>query len=183
MKTRRVQNNHSKELADLRRRERQVACSPSAVSYLELADQYLGLGMGKESDRLTQLAEALENGEPNPNSSATTSLLSGSASPIMLAEVIQILTRTQLSGDFTIDGQAQVFHLYFEKGRIINAASQQHPEGIESFYMAMRVPFGTYHFIQKPVTDISRLIEDSTDMLLLHAMHEADCEAAQHSTL
>lgn len=181
MKTKIPHNTHGQRLAELRRRERQVACNPSAENYLQLADEYHALGLGKESDRLAQLAEALENGAPSPNSAATTGLLSGTASPIMLAEVIQILSRTRLSGDFIIDGQAQVFHLYFDHGRVINASSQQHPDGLDSFRRAIRVPFGTYQFIQRPVDEVAHLIEEGTDILLLNTMHEVDSEAAQNS--
>ena len=55
---------------------------------------------------------------------------------------------------------------------------QHHADGLESFRMAMRVPFGTYRFIQKPITDMPRLIEGNTDILLLNVMHEVDNEAA-----
>jgi hypothetical protein len=170
-------------LAELRRREKQVIERPSAETYLDLAAEYQVLGLAKESDRLRQLAESFENGGNASGAMPSEGLLSGTATPVMLTEVIQILSRTRLSGEFIIESQAQTFHLYFDQGQIINASSQHHPPGIASFRMALRVPCGSYRFVQKAIPDVPRLIQDGTDFLLLDAMRDEDQEAAEHSNL
>ncbi|HYG34265.1 MAG TPA: DUF4388 domain-containing protein, partial [Clostridia bacterium] len=101
-------------------------------------------------------------------------LLSGTASPVMLAEVIQILSRTQRSGEFVIDALADTFRLFFDQGNIINASSQRHPPGLESFQQALRVPVGSYQFLEKPIGSMERLINEDTEFLLLNAMQEVD---------
>jgi hypothetical protein len=164
-------------LAELRKQEEQLAgVKPTPESYIKLADDYHALGLTKESDRLHHMAELVESGgqplpsQPNPG------LLSGTANPTMIAEMVQILSRTTLTGELLIDGQVEMFHVFFDHGQIINASSQSHTEGIVSFFMALRVACGTYQFCEKPVKTIKRLIQGSTDMLLLNAMHAADEE-------
>src|SRR5690242_18117487 len=100
MKTQRAQAPEAQRLTELRRREEQVNAEPSAEAYLELADQYHALGLHKESDRLLQLAEGLEQGPPVEEPRPVQGLLSGAANPVMLIEVIQILSRTKLNGEF-----------------------------------------------------------------------------------
>lgn len=170
MKTAYPQSSDAARLAELREREKQIVHNPSAESYLELADQYHALGFGKESDRLLQLAEAFENATQGP----TIGLLSGAANPIMLTEIIQILSRTKSSGDFVVDSQAETFHLYFDHGQIINASSQSQPQGVPSFRMAVQVVSGSYRFVQMPTAKMPRLIHGGTELLLLDAMHDND---------
>jgi Domain of unknown function (DUF4388) len=169
-------------LAELRLREKQILPKPSAEGYLQLAGEYDALGLAKEADRLRQLAEFFEN-ENSPVAGPADGLLSGTADPVMLTEIIQILSRTKLSGDFVIDSQAQTFHLYFDHGQIINASSESDPAGVASFRRALRVPNGTYRFVKTSIDDVSRLINDGTDMLLLEAMTDADKQAAELSNL
>lgn len=164
-------------LAELRHREKEIVHQPSAESYLELADAYHALGLGKETDRLMQLAESFENCGQGPASG----LLSGAANPVMLTEVIQILSRTKSSGDFTIDAQAETFHLFFDRGQIINASSQSYPAGMSSFRMALRVAKGTYRFVQTSTHELARVIEGDTEFLLLDAMHEEDACASKRN--
>jgi hypothetical protein len=164
----------SARLAELRRREKQALHQPTAESYLELADAYHALGLVKESDRLLQLAESYENSGPSP----ARGLLSGAANPVMLIEVIQILSRTKSTGDFVIDTQAETFHLFFDRGQIINASSQSEAPGMPSFRRALRVASGNYRFVQLPAHNLPRLIEGGTEILLLDAMHEEDLGAA-----
>jgi hypothetical protein len=95
----------------------------------------------------------------------------------MLTEIIQILSRTQSSGDFVVDSQADTFHLYFDHGQIINASSQNWPQGIPSFRMALHVAHGHYRFVPMPTTQMPRLIHGGTDLLLLDAMQEKDLNA------
>ena len=161
-------------LVRLRQEEAQITESPSADSYVKLADAYRLLGMGKEADRVLQMAEVIESGGRPQGQQAADGLLSGAASPTMLVEVIQILSRTKLSGDLVIDAQAQTFHLYFDHGHIINASSNHHPSGLVSFRMALRVACGSYRFVQNPVGDVSRLIDERTEILLLNAMQDVD---------
>jgi hypothetical protein len=183
MKTKHAHAPNAERLTELRRREEEVAKSPSPENYLKLADEYHALNMGKESDRLAQLAEALENGAVRGNGSGSHGYLSGAANPTMLTEVVQILSRTGSSGDFVIETPAQTFHLYFVQGRIINAISQLYRPGLESFRKALRVSAGTYHFVQKTVHGIEPLLSETTEILLLNAMDEADKEAAGHVNL
>jgi hypothetical protein len=173
IKTKRAQN-HGEMLAKLRQEEAQLAANPSADSYLRLADSYRGIGMGKEADRMLQMAETLENGGNPQTAQSPHGLLCGAASPTMLVEVIQILSRTRLSGDFVVDAQAQTFHLIFNHGHIITALSDHHSPGLASFRMALRVPKGSYRFVQKPTDDIPHLIQEPTEMLLLNAMQMVD---------
>ncbi len=173
MKSKHAHAANAESLAELRQREKEVALRPTTVAYLELADHYHALGYSKDSDRLAQLAEALENAGSGQMSDG---LMSGTADALMLIEVIQILSRTRHSGDLIIDSQQQSFHLYFDQGQIINATSQCHPAGVESFRMALKVSSGTYRFVAKPLADMARLIEEPTDFLLLDAMHNADKE-------
>jgi hypothetical protein len=165
-------------LAKLREQEQQLSTSPSLDSYVQLADAYRSLGMKRQADRMLQMAEALENGASAPPPPAD-GLLSGAVSPTMLVEVIQILTRTKLSGEFIIDAKTQTFRLYFDHGHIINALSAQHSPGLDSFQMALRVTQGSYRFIQKSILDIPRLIDEPPDLLLLNAMQEADEQTAE----
>jgi hypothetical protein len=186
MKTKRSSRKTStappERLAELRLREKQILPKPSAESYLQLASDYDAIGLMKEADRLRQLAEFFETGNA-PAMNPSDGLLSGTADPVMLTEVIQILSRTKLSGDFIIDSQAQTFHLYFDHGQIINASSQSDPAGVPSFRRALQVPSGTYRFVKTPINDVSRLISDGTDLLLLEAMTDADKQAAELSNL
>jgi len=179
MKTEHVQASDDTRLAELRRREKELSSRPTAEGYLELAEEYRALGFGKESDRLHQLAEASENAcSPTGHG-----LLTGAASPLMLAEVIQMLSRTKASGDFIIDSPADTYHLFFDGGQIINASSRNHPPGVASFRVALRVSVGTYRFVEMAVADQSRLIRGDTEFLILDAMHHVDIGAAQKSKL
>jgi len=145
-----------------------------------LSDQYRLAGMGREADRLLQLAEGMENlGKPAAQASQE-GLLSGTANPLMIAEVIQILSRAQLSGEFVITAPHDRFQLFFNQGHIINAQSQQHAPGLESFRQSLRVANGTYQFLQKNIEGIATLIEEQTEVLLLNAMQEADEATAPH---
>jgi len=163
----------------LRRLEAEIARSPSVETYLKLADEYHSIGLGKESDRLLQLAEAAENGKEPKNTPANNNgLMSGTANPLMVIEVIQILSRAKLNGDMIIDCEAQTFHLYFNQGQIINATSQHYEAGLESFRMSLRVSCGTYRFFEKQLENVPRLIEENTEILLLDAVHEADNQSA-----
>jgi hypothetical protein len=161
-------------LVKLRHQEAEITDRPTTDSYVKLADAYRGLGMAKEADRLLQLAEVLERGGDPQGMQAAAGLVSGTANPTMLVEVIQILSRTRLSGDFVVDAQSQTFHLFFDRGQIVNASSELYPPGIASFRRALRVPCGSYRFVQKPMEDAPRLIDEATDILLLHAMQDAD---------
>lgn len=165
-------------LLALRRREAQVILRPSAEAYVDLAESYQSLGLEKESDRLLQAAESLElNSRPHPG------LLCGTANPTMIIEVIQIVTRTTLKGELTIETPADTFHLFFDEGRIINASCQSQPSGLASFRMALRVTSGNYRFVEKTVDKVIRLIDDPTETLLLNAMHDADSESASTAML
>jgi len=172
----------SKRLRELRAREAQITCVPTAESYLKLADEYQALGLVKESDRIRQLAEILEVGSEHPLLHKANGLLYGAANPIMLAEVMQILSRTTLTGDLSIDTPAETYHVYFNQGRIINASSQQHAAGLPSFRMALRVTSGSYRFVEVSVDGLDRFIHEPTEILLLNALHEADIEAGHKST-
>lgn len=99
----------------------------------------------------------------------------------MLVEMIQIVGRTHLTGDFVIDAPNDTFRLFFDQGQIINASSDRHAPGYESFCQALRVPYGSYHFVQKPVLGVTQLIDEKTDILLIKAMQEADEEAVTES--
>lgn len=163
-------------LQDLRKHEKELVRQPSTEGYLKLADEYRLLGMGKESDRLLQLAEAIESGERVSDSQTPVNLLSGTATPVMVVEIIQILSRTKLSGEFIIHAPGENYSIFFDHGHIINASTsnQKYAPGLESFHQAMRVPQGTYHFVQKAVTNEVRLIDGQTEILLLNAMQDAD---------
>ena len=178
MKKKRLHRTDAEALMKLRCEEAQLAGSPSTDSYVKLADAYRLLGMGKEADRLLQMAEAIENGQrpqPPPPAKAVDGLLSGKATPTMVIEVIQILSRTKLSGDFIIDAQTETFHLFFDDGFIVSASSCRHAAGVDSFRMALKVSQGTYHFVQKPLLkDVPHLIHERVDVLLLHAMQDQD---------
>ncbi|WP_160164511.1 DUF4388 domain-containing protein [Pedosphaera parvula] len=176
-----VHQPDSEQLLELRRREEEIAAKPSAECYLKLADDYQNLGLNKESDRLLQLAESLEGGDRAHGHDHSKGLMSGAANPVMIAEVIQILSRTTLTGDLSIDAKTETFHLYFDKGQIINASSEHYPPALKSFCMALRVTSGTYRFAERPVDKIERLIEGNTEVLLLNAMYDKDQELSQKS--
>ncbi len=178
MKSKSTHFAKAKGLAELRHREMDIALHPSAEAYLELADRYHAMGFTKDSDRLAQLAEALEAATGKAEGGVSDGLMSGTANSLMLVEVIQILSRTKQSGDLIIDTPFQSFHMYFDQGQIINASSQCYPAGMESFRMALRISSGTYRFVEKALPDMARLIEEGTDILLLDAMHVADKETA-----
>lgn len=164
-------------LAELRKQEEQVAADkPTAESFMALADAYHALGLDKEADRLHRMAEIMESGGELPITQPAPGLLSGTANPTMIAEMMQILSRTTLTGELAIDGQTEIFRVFFDQGQIINAISAAYPEGLSSFGQALRVASGTYQFCERPVKNIKRLIQGSTDMLLLNAMHDADME-------
>lgn len=171
----------AKRLRELRAREAQITCLPKAESYLELAEDYQALGLVKESDRVRQLAELLEGGCDHNLLHKANGLMFGAANPIMLAEVIQILSRAALTGDLSIDAPAQTYHVYFNQGRIVNATSEQHAAGSSSFRMALRVTSGTYRFVEKSVDGQIRSIHEPTDVLLLNALQEVDKETAHKS--
>src|SRR4051794_7903709 len=76
---------------ELRQREEEIAANPSAESYLKLAEEYQALGLGKESDRLLQLAESLEGEDRSHGHDSAKGLMFGAANPVMLSEVIQIV--------------------------------------------------------------------------------------------
>jgi len=165
-------------LQRLRREEAQIREKPSADAYVKLSSAYRLLGMGKEADRVLQLAEELEVGEGGQGQTEADGLLSGAVNLTMLVEVIQIVSRTKLCGDFMIDAPTQTFHLFFDHGRIINATSEHHLAGLTSFRMALRVTDGSYRFVQKPLPDVARLIDERTEILLLNAMQDADEQVA-----
>jgi hypothetical protein len=174
MKARGQHAAESPRLGELRRREKELAIQPSAEGYLDLAAQYRLAGMAREADRLLQLAEGMENlGKPSAQATQE-GLLSGTANPLMIAEVIQILSRAQLSGEFVIVSPNDRFQLYFNQGHIINAHSQQCAPGLESFRQSLRVANGTYQFLQKTIEGVPTLIDEQTEVLLLNAMQDAD---------
>jgi hypothetical protein len=182
MKTRTRQPAPDPErLRALRAREMRIACVPTAESYLKLADDYQALGLAKESDRIRQLAELFESGSDHQQLNNNNGLLFGAVNPVMLFEVLQILSRSSLTGILSIETQAQTFHLFFDQGHIINATSQQYVAGMESFRMALRAASGNYRFVEKSVEGIERLIHDQTEILLLNAAHDADEEAEHNS--
>lgn len=162
------------KLTELRAREAQLALHPTADGYLELADEYHALGLNKESDRFVQLAETLEANGINPNTHPANGLMFGTVDPVMLVEVIQILSRTTLTGELIIDAPHEAFHLYFDEGHIISALCQSAPPGVATFRGALQVQFGTYRFIKKSVADISRVITARTEVLLLETLHDVD---------
>jgi len=168
----------AEKFAELRHREDQLAANPSAAGYLELADEYHNLGLNKESDRLLQLAEAVETGGPGYGSHSANGLMFGAVDPVMLIEVIQILSRTTLTGELIIDAPSEAFHIFFNQGHVINAVSQSYPCGIRSFRQALQATFGTYRFIKRPVDAIDRVISSQTEVLLMEAIHHADEERA-----
>jgi len=170
-----------KRLAELRRREEAIATQPTAECYLKLAHEYHALGLNKESDRLLQLAEALENGLSSTTRQDHNGLMCGTADPVMLIEVIQILSRTTLTGELIVDTPEQTFHAFFDQGNIINASSQSFADGLESLRRMLQISFGTYRFIKKSVAHMAHLIDDQTEVVLLNVMHDADREAVGHT--
>jgi hypothetical protein len=185
MKTKTAHPANTEILIKLRKSEEQITRNPTTESYFKLADEYLSLGLIKESDRLMQLAEQAENKDQSPSAQGSHhhGLLSGSANPTMILEVIQILSRTKVSGELAIEAPAQTFRLFFDSGHVINAFSQVHSAGFNSFRMALRVPHGTYCFVEKKVDQIPRTIDEMTEILLLNALTDADKELAEKHLL
>lgn len=161
-------------LSELRQRELQVALKPCAEAYISLAKEYLAIGLSKEYDRLLQKAESIENGGRPRDPHGSEALLSGTNNPAMLIEVIQTLSRTPASGDLVIVTPAQSYHIYFHEGWIISAMSQDYPSGIASLRRALSTTSGTYGFFEKDVSNVERVIFDSTDILLLNVLQHAD---------
>jgi hypothetical protein len=184
MKAKNLHPANTEILIKLRKSEEQITRNPTAESYFELAGKYHALGMIKDSDRLMQLAEVVENkGSPSTHGTHPHGLLSGAANPTMILEVIQILSRTKVSGELTIEAPAQIFRLFFDQGHVINAYSQVHSAGFNSFRMALRVPHGAYYFVEKMVDQIPRTIDEMTEILLLNALTDADTELAEKHPL
>jgi hypothetical protein len=182
IKKKHIDPTERERVLELRNREQEIAANPSAEDYVKLAEEYQALGLDKESDRLLQLAESLEGGEKAHGHDSAKGLMSGAANPVMLSEVIQIIGRTALTGDLTIEAKTQVFHLYFDQGQLINATSEQHPAGPKSFYVALHVNGGSYRFSEKPVDKIERLIQGNVEVLLLNAMYDKDEELNRQIT-
>lgn len=177
MKTRRKPTFDPQKLDELQVLEKLIACKPSPEQYVKLAHEYQLLGIGKEADRLLQLAEFFEGSQPGSTGAAPMGLLSGTATPVMIVEVIQILSRTQSSGEFVVDTPNGSFHLFFKEGFVISAISDEFPLGLESFQHALRVTSGSYYFMQKCVDHTEQIMNAHTEVLLLDAMRQADEEA------
>src|SRR5689334_15197252 len=103
IKKKHIHPTERERVLELRNREQEIAANPSAEDYVQLAEEYQALGLDKESDRLLQLAESLESGGKAHGHDGAKGLMSGAANPIMLSEVIQIICRTALTGDLTIE--------------------------------------------------------------------------------
>jgi chemotaxis signal transduction protein len=161
------------QLQELREAERKLAQTPSVKGYLDLADRYTAFGLPKDTERLMLLAERLEAGG-GTSSGAEDSLMSGAVNPMMLVEVLQILSRTSRTGDLVLESADQTFHIYFDKGQIISATSTTHEEGLPSFNMAIRMAGGMYRFTEKEDLQIPRIIKLGSDHLIMEAVRLMD---------
>lgn len=159
------------QLLDFRIREAKLSKEPSVEGYLKLAGDYGSFGLRKESERLIRVAEDLESGN---TSAPSEHLFAGTADPTMLCEVLQILSRTQRTGDLVVETPAQTYHVILDTGRVINATCMNQGAGQPSFQAALSSRQGSYRFIEKDVAGTETTITDSTEALLLTTLHDID---------
>lgn len=171
------------QIEELHKIEEHLSLNPTVNGCLDLADRYSELGMTKDAQRLIQVAELLEKDSSRDVKTAPDNLLTGAITPLMIIEVLQILSRTQKSGELVLESTEQTFHIFFDQGQIINAHSTSDMPGFASFLMAVRITDGNYRFIENNDIQVERLIENKTDHLIMEAvrlMDESNGQSAPH---
>ncbi len=153
-----------------------LAQLPTVEGCLDLAEKYRVVGLGKEAERLVNDAEKIERGELVENSQMA-HLLSGPASAHMVVEVMQILSRTQLTGELLLENSSHIVRVYFQRGEVINATSSLHRPGFDSFCAATHFCHGTYCFVERSVP-AERRLDNPLDVMLIEALQLQD-EMAQ----
>lgn len=163
------------QVEELQRIEEELSLNPTVEGCLDLADRYSDLRMAKDAQRLIQVAELLEKDASQSGAPVSREhLLSGSITPLMLIEVLQILTRTRRSGDLMLQSTDQTFHIFFDQGEIVNAHSTAEMPGLASFLTAMRISEGTYRFVENNDPQVEHLIEHNTDQLIMEVIRQMD---------
>jgi hypothetical protein len=168
------------EIRKLRDMEMTLRDLPNVEGYLRLAQAYEKLGLHKEVERLVQKAERFEQGGHTEHLHIRGYLLAGNiSSSAFVSEVLQVVSRAQLSGELIFDCTGLVYRLFFQDGQLINALSPHRPPGFDSLVAATQLAGGTYRFLEKKTADLPRLIEGNLDMLLLQAAQIND-ETCHH---
>src|SRR6185503_17059984 len=121
----------------------ELSKTPSVEGFLDLAESYRKLGLAKEAERLIHEAERCEQGTHGPHGPLH-NLVSGAITQAMVVEVMQILNRTQITGELLLENSSQIVRIYFDRGEVINATSSLCPPGFPSFMIATHITHGNY---------------------------------------
>jgi chemotaxis signal transduction protein len=157
----------------LRDQELALAEAPSVEGYLALAEQYAAVGLDKEAARLARLAEQTESEAGHDTTLQANTELFGRIKPGMLAEVLQVLSRTTRTGELRLETEQEKFSIYFREGEIINAVGAQQV-GFPAFAAAVQAREGTYRFSNRLPPLLQRQMFKSTESLLLETAHLID---------
>lgn len=162
------------QLHEIHELEKKLSQSPTVKDYISLAHRYSALGFNADADRMLELAEKCQvETSPHPDQ-LQENLISGAIAPLMLIEVLQLLSRTNRTGELVLDTPQGAYYIYLDRGQIVNATSATHEPGLASFYMGVRAARGTYRFITLPEMNVEHLIEDRTEHLIMEAARLMD---------
>ncbi len=162
------------QLHEIQELEKKVAMAPTVKDFISLAHRYSALGFNQDADRMLELAEKCQAQNSSGTGPASDSLLSGAIAPLMLIEVLQLLSRTNKSGELVLESPDGSFHIFLDRGQIVNASSDRYEPGLSAFYMGVRVTQGSYRFILQPDLHVEHLIEDRTENLIMEAARLMD---------
>ena len=167
-------DNQKDKCAELKHKEDALVEDPSIEGYLELAEAYNELGLNKESMRMVQKAEQLEEDQTQESESESNYLLEGSLNLNMLVEILQVLHRTKRTGELMIEQPASTSCIYFSMGEVIHATNMLEPHGIASLHAVFRFCMGTYRFMEKEVDGIEHSIHEPCESLIMKALTYVD---------
>ena len=170
-----VQDDLQHKWEELHHKEEQVSAEPSVQGYLQLADLYEELGLGKEAARMLEQAENLESRTAKVESTSDENyLLRGKSNLHMFVEVLQVLNRTERTGKLLLESNDVTSTLYFSKGEIIQAKNSHQPDGLDSFYECFKCCYGTYSFTEQRVDDVETTITKPCGPLIVDAVRQLD---------
>jgi len=114
--------------------------------------------------------------KPQPVGSSTTEHFRGALGDIALTDLLQLLSTSRKSGMLVVRSADMQGKIFIEKGKIIYATMDEvepvNPQKV--FYRLLRWGNGNFEFDSLPHRNFPTRINESTDHLLLEAMHELD---------
>lgn len=133
------------ELWELSEREQQLAASPTAQGYKDLASRYRKLGWVEEAERMEARASEIKPQAAVARVGAGE--LSGPINRRVLLELLQVLHITAKSGELLLDAPAGIAgSISFSQGVMVDAKTAEAEDGLKALRQLCTIKAGRFQF-------------------------------------